>query len=71
MAASDLRAVEIFINAIELGSIRRAAAMQGISPQYERAHLLRQPTGAARSSPIFYRFDRRAFARFTRLRAGF
>lgn len=33
MAASDLRAIEIFINAIELGSIRRAAAMQGISPQ--------------------------------------
>jgi len=33
MPISDLRAIETFINAIELGSIRRAAAAQGVSPQ--------------------------------------
>jgi len=33
MPISDLRAIETFIKAIELGSIRRAAAAQGVSPQ--------------------------------------
>ncbi|KAA8729414.1 LysR family transcriptional regulator [Ewingella americana] len=33
MPVSDLRAIETFIKAIELGSIRRAAAAQGVSPQ--------------------------------------
>lgn len=33
MSASDFRAIETFSKAIELGSIRRAAAAQGISPQ--------------------------------------
>lgn len=33
MSVIDVRAIEIFIKAIELGSIRRAAAAQGISPQ--------------------------------------
>jgi DNA-binding transcriptional LysR family regulator len=33
VAISDLRAIETFAKAIELGSIRRAAAAQGVSPQ--------------------------------------
>lgn len=33
MSISDFRAIETFAKAIELGSIRRAAAAQGISPQ--------------------------------------
>ena len=33
MPISDLRAIETFTKAIELGSIRRAAAAQGVSPQ--------------------------------------
>ncbi|WP_133650945.1 LysR family transcriptional regulator [Paraburkholderia flava] len=33
MPISDFRAIEIFTKAVELGSIRRAAAAQGISPQ--------------------------------------
>ena len=33
MSISDLRAIETFTKAIELGSIRRAAAAQGVSPQ--------------------------------------
>ncbi len=33
MPVNDLRAIETFIKAIELGSIRRAAAAQGVSPQ--------------------------------------
>lgn len=33
MPINDLRAIETFIKAIELGSIRRAAAAQGVSPQ--------------------------------------
>jgi DNA-binding transcriptional LysR family regulator len=33
VSISELRAIEIFTKAIELGSIRRAAAAQGVSPQ--------------------------------------
>jgi DNA-binding transcriptional LysR family regulator len=33
VSISDVRAIEIFTRAIELGSIRRAAANQGVSPQ--------------------------------------
>lgn len=33
MPISELRAIEIFTKAVELGSIRRAAATQGVSPQ--------------------------------------
>ncbi len=33
MATSDIRAIDIFTKAVELGSIRRAAAAQGVSPQ--------------------------------------
>src|ERR1700761_4623863 len=33
MPASDIRAIDTFTKAVELGSIRRAAAAQGVSPQ--------------------------------------
>jgi DNA-binding transcriptional LysR family regulator len=33
MPISDFRAIETFAKTIELGSIRRAAAAQGVSPQ--------------------------------------
>lgn len=33
MAINELRAIEIFAKAVELGSLRKAAAVQGLSPQ--------------------------------------
>ncbi len=33
MSISDIRAIDMFTKAVELGSIRRAAAAQGVSPQ--------------------------------------
>lgn len=41
MALNQLRFIEIFINAVEQGSLRRAAAVQGISPQ-AASHALAQ-----------------------------
>ena len=33
MAINELRAIEMFAKAVELGSLRRAATAQGVSPQ--------------------------------------